>query len=88
MRPVLLLAIAATFALAGCGPGDASFQADNLVTSAGPGGINLNDEIGIRFNREIDAGSVSLESLRVTKTSGAGGARTRASAPVPALLRH
>ena len=40
-----------------------------LVASSGTR-QNLNDEIVIQFSQELDAGSVSLESLRVTDENG------------------
>jgi hypothetical protein len=69
MRPVLV-AVAAALTLAGCNPDSVSFQATNVTAVTGSGGINLNDEIGIRFNQELDPASISAESLRVTDGNG------------------
>jgi Bacterial Ig-like domain len=69
MRPVFALASVVVFALAGCDSSSFRFNATNTIP-AGSGGINLNDEIAVRFNQELDGESVSVEAVRVTDEAG------------------
>jgi hypothetical protein len=62
--------LACALLLSGCNPDAVSFQATHVLAAPGNPAQNLNDEIALRFSGDLDAASLSIESLRVTDEAG------------------